>query len=76
MKKHLSLFKNFMKNRFSFIGCSFILTSLACIPIYVLRDSFDRNANAQFVALALSATGAGAYLVIKNKIPKLSKKSG
>lgn len=74
MKKHLSLFKNFMKNRFSFIGCSFILTSLACIPIYVLRDSFDRNANAQFVALALSATGAGAYLVIKNKIPKLSKK--
>ena len=74
MKKHLSLFKNFIMNRFSFIGLSFILTSLACIPRFIFKESFDRNANAQFVALAISATGAGAYLVIKNRIPKLSKK--
>jgi len=66
--------KNFIVNRFSFIGLSFILTSIACIPRFIFKESFDRNANAQFVALAISATGAGAYLVIKNKIPKLSKK--
>ena len=74
MNKYLSVVKSFIVNRFSFIGLSFILTSIACIPRFIFKDSFDRNANAQFVALAISATGAGAYLVIKNKIPKLSKK--
>ena len=74
MNKSLSVVKNFIANRFSFIGISFILTSIACIPRFIFKESFDRNANAQFVALAISATGAGAYLVIKNKIPKLSKK--
>ena len=74
MNKSLSVVKNFIVNRFSFIGLSFILTSIACIPRFIFKESFDRNANAQFVALAISATGAGAYLVIKNKIPKLSKK--
>ena len=74
MNKYLSVVKSFVINRFSFIGLSFILTSIACIPRFIFKESFDRNANAQFVALAISATGAGAYLVIKNKIPKLSKK--
>ena len=74
MNKYLSVVKSFIVNRFSFIGLSFILTSIACIPRFIFKESFDRNANAQFVALAISATGAGAYLVIKNKIPKLSKK--
>jgi len=74
VNKSLSVVKNFIVNRFSFIGLSFILTSIACIPRFIFKESFDRNANAQFVALAISATGAGAYLVIKNKIPKLSKK--
>ena len=74
MNKYLSVVKNFVTNRFSFIGLSFILTSIACIPRFIFKESFDRNANAQFVALAISATGIGAYLVIKNKIPKLSKK--
>ena len=74
MNKSLSVVKNFIADRFSFIGLSFILTSIACIPRFIFKESFDRNANAQFVALAISATGAGAYLVIKNKIPKLSKK--
>ena len=74
MNKYLSVVKSFIVNRFSFIGLSFILTSVACIPKFIFKDSFDRSANAQFVALAISATGAGAYLVIKNKIPKLNKK--
>ena len=74
MSKYLSVIKNFISFRFSFIGFSFITTSLACIPKIFFPASFDRNANAQFVALAISATGAGAYLVIKNKIPKLTKK--
>ena len=74
MNKYLSVVKSFVINRFSFIGLSFILTSIACIPRFIFKESFDRNANAQFVALAISATGAGAYLVIKNKIPKLTKK--
>jgi O-antigen ligase len=74
VNKYLSVVKSFVINRFSFIGLSFILTSIACIPRFIFKESFDRNANAQFVALAISATGAGAYLVIKNKIPKLSKK--
>jgi len=74
VNKYLSVVKSFVMNRFSFIGLSFILTSIACIPRFIFKESFDRNANAQFVALAISATGAGAYLVIKNKIPKLSKK--
>ena len=74
MNKYLSVIKNFISFRFSFIGFSFITTSLACIPKIFFPASFDRNANAQFVALAISATGAGAYLVIKNKIPKLTKK--
>jgi O-antigen ligase len=74
VSKYLSVIKNFISFRFSFIGFSFITTSLACIPKIFFPASFDRNANAQFVALAISATGAGAYLVIKNKIPKLTKK--
>ena len=74
MNKYLSVLKNFMSIRFSFIGLAFIFTSIACIPKIFFPASFDRSANAQFVALAISATGAGAYLVITNKIPKLSKK--
>ena len=74
MNKYLSVVKNFMMTRFSFVGSSFIIASIACVPLNFFKESFDRNANAQFVALTISATGIGAYLVIKNKIPKLSKK--
>ena len=46
----------------------------AFIPKFIYKDSFDRNANIQFVALTISAATAGLYMAITNKIPKLTKK--
>jgi O-antigen ligase len=70
----MSSFKTLISQRFSFIGISFILTSIACIPKSVYKETFDRNANIQFVALTISAVGAGLYMVIANRVPKLTKK--
>jgi O-antigen ligase len=74
VNQRISAVKNLISQRFSFIGISFILTSIACIPRSIYKETFDRNANIQFVALALSASGAGLYMVITNRIPKLTKK--
>ena len=74
MTKYLSAIKNLISQRFSFIGVAFILTSIACIPRFIYKETFDRNANIQFVALAISASGAGLYMAITNRIPKLTKK--
>jgi len=74
VNKYISVVKNQVSKRFSFIGISFILTSIACIPRSIYKETFDRNANIQFVALAFSAAGAGLYMAITNRIPKLTKK--
>ena len=47
---------------------------VAFIPKFIYKDSFDRNANIQFFALTISAAGAGLYMAITNKVPKLTKK--
>jgi len=63
-----------ISQRFSLVGISFILASIACIPKFILEDTFDRNASIQFAALAISASGMGLYMAITNRIPKLTKK--
>jgi O-antigen ligase len=74
VNKYLSASKTLISQRFSLIGISFILTSIACIPRFILKDTFDRNASIQFVALAISASGVGLYMAITNRVPKLNKK--
>ena len=44
-----------------------MLTSIACIPKFILKDTFDRNASIQFVALAISASCVGLYMAVTNK---------
>ena len=51
-----------------------MLTSIACIPKFILKDTFDRNASIQFVALAISASCVGLYMAVTNRMPKLTKK--
>ena len=63
-----------ISQRFSIVGISFILASIACIPKFILEDTFDRNASIQFAALAISASGMGLYMAFTNRIPKLTKK--
>jgi O-antigen ligase len=74
VNKHISSLKTMISQRFSLVGISFILASIACIPKLILEDTFDRNANIQFAALAISASGMGLYMAITNRIPKLTKK--
>ena len=74
MSKYLSPFKNLFLQRFSFIGLSFVLTSIAIIPKFISKETFDRNASIQFISLAISASGMGLYMVITNRFPKLNKK--
>jgi O-antigen ligase len=74
VKKYMSASKTMISQRFSLVGLSFILTSIACIPKFVFNDAFDRNASIQFVALAISASGIGLYMAFTNRIPKLNKK--
>jgi O-antigen ligase len=74
MNKHISSLKTMISQRFSIVGISFILASIACIPKFILEDTFDRNASIQFAALAISASGMGLYMAFTNRIPKLTKK--
>jgi O-antigen ligase len=70
----MSAGKTMISQRFSLIGISFILTSIAFIPKIIIKDTFDRNASIQFVAFAISASGVGLYMAITNRVPKLTKK--
>jgi hypothetical protein len=70
----ISATKGLISRRFSLIGLSFILTSIACVPRYIFKDSFDRNANVQLIALAISAGCTGLFMALTNRVPKLNKK--
>ena len=74
MSNFISAAKGLISRRFSLIGLSFILTSIACVPRYIFKDSFDRNANVQLIALAISAGCTGLFMAITNRVPKLNKK--